>query len=346
MHFLRALLIPAFLLSAVFCAAQPVANFTAAPASGCAPLVVQFTSTSTGTNASTTYNWNLGNSVTTPNQNPSTTYTNPGTYNVTLTVTGPGGANTMTKTAYITVYAAPAVSFTASPTSGCAPLPVTFTPAVTPNTPGPVTYNWSYGDGLVGVSSTHTYTYASTFNVTLSVTNSANCVTTVVVPAVTVYPKPGVGFAATPATLYCAVPAVVSFNNFPAAGVSYSWTFGDGSNGSGGNPSHTYTAPGTYDVTLSALDGNGCKDTFKNTAYITVQANTASFSAPAAACDSTSVSFSNTSAGVTGGTRWWFGDGATDTGMSVSHFYTAANTYTVTMVTQRWANAWIRLRKR
>ena len=62
------------------------ANFTANVTSGCAPMLVQFTSTSTGTNAATTYQWSFGNTVSSVLQNPSTTYANPGTYTVTLTV--------------------------------------------------------------------------------------------------------------------------------------------------------------------------------------------------------------------------------------------------------------------
>jgi hypothetical protein len=42
-------------------------------------------------------------------------------------------------------------------------------------------------------------------------------------------------------------------------GASYSWTFGDGGSGSGLTPSHTYTAPGKFPVTLTVTDGYGFK---------------------------------------------------------------------------------------
>ncbi len=332
--FLRVLLILS-LLSAGKVIAQPVANFTASPTSGCAPLIVQFTSTSTGTNASSVYSWNLS-TITSGNQNPTTTYTAPGTYNITLTVSGPGGSNSITKTAFITVYAAPTVSFTATPTSGCAPLAVSFTSNVTANAPGALSYVWSYGDGYTGntANPTHTYNYANTFNATLSVTNGAGCTSTIVSPSATVFPKPSASFSATPTNVYCAVPANVQFSNAPVTGVSYSWTFGDGGTASGGNPSHTYNAANTYTVTLTAVDANGCRDTVIQPAYIMVQANNATASVPASACDSTTVPFGNISSGVTGGTRWWFGDGGFDTGKNLTHFYTASGTYQVTMVTQ------------
>ncbi|MFN0059932.1 MAG: S8 family serine peptidase [Planctomycetota bacterium] len=83
----------------------PVANFVGAPTSGNAPLVVNFTSTSTGTISS--YAWNFGDSGTSTLQNPSHTYTAAGTYTVTLTVTGPGGSDAETKSGYIVVSSPP-----------------------------------------------------------------------------------------------------------------------------------------------------------------------------------------------------------------------------------------------
>ena len=43
--------------------------------------------------------------------------------------------------------------------------------------------------------------------------------------------------------------------------VSWSWDFGDGKKSSVKNPSHTYTAPGDYDVTLTVKDTSGLTDT-------------------------------------------------------------------------------------
>ncbi len=79
----------------------PVADFTGSPTNGVAPLTVNFTSLSTG--SIDTYAWSFGDTGTSNLENPSHTYTSPGNYTVSLTVTGPGGTDTETKTNYITV---------------------------------------------------------------------------------------------------------------------------------------------------------------------------------------------------------------------------------------------------
>ncbi len=84
-------------------AAPPVADFSANPTSGTAPLSVQFTDASSGT--PTSWSWNFGDGGTSTAQNPSHTYSNAGTYTVTLTATNAYGNDQEVKTDYITVNA-------------------------------------------------------------------------------------------------------------------------------------------------------------------------------------------------------------------------------------------------
>jgi len=89
----------------------PVADFSASPISGDAPLSVNFTDLSTGT--VTAWSWNFGDDGTSTAQNPTHTYNAAGTYAVGLTATGPGGSDTETKTDYITVTEAPPANYDA-----------------------------------------------------------------------------------------------------------------------------------------------------------------------------------------------------------------------------------------
>ena len=86
----------------------PVASFTVTPSTGTAPLGVHFDDTSTETDASW-WRWTFGDGTTSSAQNPDHTYTEPGSYTVSLTVTNTNGSDTVTRTSVVTV-AAPPVS--------------------------------------------------------------------------------------------------------------------------------------------------------------------------------------------------------------------------------------------
>jgi PKD repeat protein len=89
----------------VVSSAPPVASFSGSPTSGTEPLNVTFTDTSTGN--ITARSWDFGDTSTTNVTTNSVMHTYAaGTYDVALAVTGPGGDNTNTQTAYITAYTA------------------------------------------------------------------------------------------------------------------------------------------------------------------------------------------------------------------------------------------------
>src|SRR5215831_12399541 len=81
--------------------AQPQANFSASPVSGCSPIIVNFTDQSSGN--PTQWKWDLGNGVISFLQNPSATYFSAGTYNVKLVVWNASGSDSITRNQYITV---------------------------------------------------------------------------------------------------------------------------------------------------------------------------------------------------------------------------------------------------
>jgi len=94
--------IPSTLVSgSVYISVPATADFSATPTSGVAPLTVSFTNLSIGDWTSSS--WDFGDGATSTDENPSHSYTTPGTYTVSLTVTGSGGSDTETKTDYIQV---------------------------------------------------------------------------------------------------------------------------------------------------------------------------------------------------------------------------------------------------
>ncbi len=93
----------------------PVANFTASPTNGTAPLVVTFSDASK--NAVTAWSWDFGDGTTSPEQSPSHIYTSAGSYTVILNVTNTDGNASLVKPALITVNAPPTTVPTTIPTT-------------------------------------------------------------------------------------------------------------------------------------------------------------------------------------------------------------------------------------
>jgi PKD repeat protein len=79
------------------------ANFHGAPTQGLAPLTVTFTNTSQSLSEITSYLWDFGDTATSTDPNPTHIYTANGVYTVTLTASGGGDQDTVTKTHYINV---------------------------------------------------------------------------------------------------------------------------------------------------------------------------------------------------------------------------------------------------
>ncbi len=121
--------------------------------------------------------------------------------------------------------------------------------------------------------------------------------------------------------------------------LTYSWNFGDGTTSNGVEVSHVFTQPGNYTVTLTVNDGtlNSADTTTINVAdsnnsvIITanITANTTTGEAPILV--SFDASGSSSSDNSTLSYTWDFGDGSTGNGVVVSHEYTTAGNYGVTL---------------
>ncbi len=312
----------------------PVSNFTGAPLSGCSPLIVTFQDLSSG--SPTIWNWSFGNGNTSTIQNPTATYFTPGTYTVILTTTNASGSNTLTRTNYVTVYDNPTVNFSANVTSGCFPLKVQFSDLSSPGVGNTnVTWEWDFGNGTTSTlqNPLATYTTAGLFNVTLKVTNDKGCTKTLSRPNyIAVTAGVDAVFTNTQPTV-CTAPASISFTNNSTGPptLSYLWDFGDGSPFSAvPNPVHVYNTNGTFIVTLIATSTAGCEDTARTT--IILGGFNPSFTGPATVCINTPANFVNTSSPLPISSTWNFGDGTPiGTGLSISHIYTVAGSYTIWM---------------
>lgn len=146
----------------------PRAAFTASPVSGNAPLTVQFANQSTG--QITSYFWNFGDGSTSTAVNPQKVFQTVGTYNVFLTVSGPGGVAITSGQIVVSSpqIPAPQAAFTSNPVQGVAPLNVQFLNRST----GQINaYSWNFGDGNISSEEDpqHTFIVPGAYTVTLVV---------------------------------------------------------------------------------------------------------------------------------------------------------------------------------
>jgi PKD repeat protein len=139
-----------------------------------------------------------------------------------------------------------------------------------PDMPGAAgaTYDWNFGDGTphsTEPNPSHTWTAAGDYDLLLTVTDSGGAVTQA---AVTLHVHddnltPEAHPSSDPA--YPNTGQVVQFfdnsSDFDGRIVTYSWDFGDGTTGTGPQPTHTYGAPGDYHATETVTDDDGASTT-------------------------------------------------------------------------------------
>ncbi len=151
--------------------APPTADFTLAPATGTAPLTVAFTDQSSGSPMS--WRWDFGDGYSSTSQSPTHTYAAAGTYTVSLTATNAAGSSTATKADAVTATPPPppTADFSATPTTGGAPLDVAFSDR---SAGGPTSWSWDFGDGgsATAQNPTHTYDSPGSYTVSLTVANA------------------------------------------------------------------------------------------------------------------------------------------------------------------------------
>jgi PKD repeat protein len=137
--------------------------------------------------------------------------------------------------------------------------------------------------------------------------------------------------------------------NFSSAGSSdpdgtiaaYRWTFGDGTTSTAANPSHSYSAAGSYAATLVVTDNAGAESAPASVTVVVTEGNqapvaVASSSSPLSGSAPLAVTFSSAGSYDPDGalaSYWWdFGDGTTSSEANPAHTYVAPGTFAARLV--------------
>lgn len=281
---------------------------------GCTvPFDVTFTNTS-DMGAQYTYAWDFGNTQTSTQANPPLqTYSVPGTYTVSLTVTNTvtGCVDTYSEDFNISDFSA-GIS---GPQTACVMSPADF---LDMSTISADTWLWDFGDGNTSTQQnpSNTYVAPGTYTVSLFSENSVSGCSDTTSTTITVLDLPTPSFFADD-SLGCA-PLDVNFTNTTVEPGTFEWNFGNGNTFSGETPpTETYNSNGQYSVTLIMTDTNGCIGLFTSTNMITVADATADFDVtPIEGCEPLTVTFTDLSAPVDPANdpivtwEWDFGDGS------------------------------------
>lgn len=242
-------------------APRPLARASATPIDGCSPLEIAFSNNSLG---ATTYRWDFDDgSAAVSEAAPTHTFINTASFvavhQVQLTTENDFGCSDQT-TLPLTVYPGYQAGLSALPLSGCSPLEVSFEAL-----PGAATYLWDFGDGSSEEGSalnSHLFTWegvgTQTFEVTVTGSSIFNCSATARINIqVENCPPPSPPLIAYGQNAEGCPPLTVNFSNNTEGADSYLWEFGDGRMSHETTPTHTYQAPGTYQVQLTATGPGG-----------------------------------------------------------------------------------------
>ncbi|HEV2672606.1 MAG TPA: PKD domain-containing protein [Gemmatimonadales bacterium] len=309
-----------------------------------------------------TYAWTFADGTSGTGVTPSHTYVDNGTYTVSLTVTDARGLASSPATTTITVANATAV-VAAAPQSASVDagfsFTATFSDAGTGDGPWSYTIDWGDSSSVTTgsaasqsnpITAAHTYASTGSKSVTVAVTDkdggAGSATATVTVAGANNVPTAAPGGPYTGSE-----GSPVAFNGAGSSdpdgdALTYAWTFGDGTTGSGVAPSHTYVDNGTFVVTLTVTDTHGASSQpTGTTATIANVAPTVNAGANQTAAAGTPLTVNATFSdpGINDATfsysiDWGDGTGPT-TGtkstaaapIQATHIYTAAGTFVATV---------------
>ncbi|MBI9067435.1 MAG: PKD domain-containing protein [Salinivirgaceae bacterium] len=304
----------------------PEACFTITPSEIYAGDTVFFTNCSKGGGS---FSWIFGDEVTSTEKEPVHVYNIAGDYKVTLIQKNSRGTDS-TSTSITVITTDLVACFTVSANEVEKEQLVTFTNC----SYNAETYYWEFGDYSTSTleSPTHSYSQLGEYFVKLTVSrdngNESESITDTINVVDEVEPTACFTVSATEAS----VGDNILFTNCSQNASSYEWDFKDETTSTETSPTHSFSEAGTYNVTLTAKNGEN-EDVETKTITITGEANEpiACFTmAPNPAEVYETITFTNCSQNATS-YYWIFGDGGTSTETAPNHTYTEEGSYSVSL---------------
>lgn len=206
------------------------------------------------------YSWDFGDGQTSTDLNPTVNYTASGNYIIELETLGSNGC-TSKKSISHQIFAAPQPNFnTDLPPFSCNGTATQFNDLTPPLTDSNInTWQWNFDDQNASASTQnpqYTYALSGNYNVSLTVTSDQNCVATLN-KTITIAQSPTPSITNTPA---CVETAVVLQETATTTASAWQWQVGNNFYFTAA-PSHVFSNPGDYQVSLMLTASNGCVGT-------------------------------------------------------------------------------------
>ncbi len=308
----------------------PITNFSAS--NNCVNSTINFiNNTSIPSGTITSWSWSFGDGNSNSTQNPIYSYSVAGSYVVNLTATSSSGCQS-SSTQTVLIDAKPIVQFSASVSSGCAPLSLNFNDLSTSTSSGS-TYLWNFGDNATSSQQnpTHIYTSNGSYTVKLYVTSPSGCNDSLIKTGyIVVNPSPIANFSVTSSCLN----SVSSFTDNSSGLInSWNWNFGDGNSSITQSPSHVYSTSGNFSVTLVVFNSFGCSSSITKSVTINDKPLVQFMADSLVGCSPALINFTNQStASIASSNVWYFGDNSISNLLNPSHSYSVAGNYTVKLI--------------
>ncbi len=317
----------------------PTSFFNTNVNTGCSPLQVDFTNSSSG---ASTYNWNFGDGNSTLVSNPTHIFVASLTdtiYNVELiAITSFGCRDTILNS--ISVSGKPIANFSVFNDTVCSGNSVVFTNLSQGNSSN----SWNLGNGNVStlpnpitIYTNSSFTQSQINPIQLIIENINTCKDTFELNLV-VLPEISASFNVD--TLFCSNETAL-FTNTSVGATNYVWNFGDGTTSTVSNPQHNFQNIGTgqlpYTVNLVASSSFGCKDSISKVCYVLAGPEASFVASPQIQTyPSATINIFNSTVNASLYTiNWNFGDGQTiSTAFPNQHTYNTWGNYIITLSVQ------------
>ncbi len=267
------------------------------------------------------YSWDFGDSNSSNQKKPVHTYKYFGIHTITLNVTNSNGCDSTYHTTLV-IYQPPIAAMGIKNT--CEFSNTQFTDSSFE--PDPSTYSWNFGDntGSSQKSPVHIYSDSGTYKINFKVTTSHG-LSDSVSKTITIHELPRASYT------YKISKNTVTFSPAINTLTSYSWDFGDSTKSQAKDPEHAYFSAGTYTVSLTTQNTNGCDSTLYKT--VVIEQNPQVSFKESNLCFGDTMHFLFTGAAPAGSVYSWnFGDSGTSALQNPGHTYKNPGSYVVSLM--------------